>query len=69
MPSPVKPHAGRRPAVPVIQDDPPSDYMCTWSWVQAVWSVPCEGEKTPPGVWKLKYISAMCPEHARLPAS
>lgn len=57
----LRPHPGRRPAVPVRQDSPPDDHLCAWSYRVAVWS----GSEAR-GFWELKYINSACAEHARL---
>lgn len=64
-PAPIRKSAGRRPVPPVRQQNPPDDWLCTWSYRIAVWSRP-EREA---GVWELKYIHAACHEHALLPAA
>lgn len=67
MPAVVRPAAGTRPAEPVRQAEPPSDYLCTWVIVQAVWSIP---ESEPQQrYWELKFINALCPEHGIVKAA
>jgi hypothetical protein len=59
----LRPAPGKRPLLPVRQDNPPDDWLCTWSYRLAVWS---PGPRD--GVWELKFIHAACHAHARLPA-
>jgi hypothetical protein len=64
-PAGLRPAPGRRPAAPVRLDEIPADYLCTWTYRQAVWS----GGPQIKGYWELKFINAACPEHARLAAA
>lgn len=59
-------YPGTRPVDPVRSAEAPDCWLCSWSFRQAVWSLP-DG-KTQEGFWELKYINSACLKHVRLAA-
>jgi hypothetical protein len=64
-PTPLRAVPGSRPADPVRQGSAPDDRWCTWIYRLEEWTG--TGQRT--GFWELKFISAMCPAHNKLPTA